>query len=70
MSPWIRVEERLPERGTNVLITYEAFGERLVTEAYCLVSAWRWRTGDAVVELDGRRVVSWMPLPEPDGRTL
>jgi hypothetical protein len=62
MSEWIPVNERLPEEGVTVLITwnghidlgkYEEHEWWWLAEAFC--DYWK----------EAGNVVAWMPLPEP-----
>ena len=58
---WIRVEERLPDEGPNeVHVTVESDGKRSRGYGGSL--------NGLSYEAAKMRVISWMPLPEPDGR--
>lgn len=55
---WIPVEERLPEKRDNYLCTVECAGYRHRIIGHYNDPGW---TNDC----GGRKVIAWMPLPEP-----
>lgn len=65
-NKWISVKERLPEEGTECLVTvlhnepYSFKYEYKVTEAYY---AEYWGLFDD--DYEGARILAWQPLPEP-----
>lgn len=65
---WIRVEERLPDEGPNeVHVTVESDGKRSRGYGVYLNGRW-WSLNGLSYEAAKMRVISWMPLPEPDRR--
>lgn len=55
---WVSVQDRLPERFLQVLVTVEEDGEKFVEiDAY--------QVNDWCFFCDGAKVTHWMPLPEP-----
>lgn len=66
MNRWFLVEERLPNDGDAVLVTYISYTEKIPRSdgvAYFLNGKWYWNecfTEDVIVE-----ITAWMPLPPP-----
>lgn len=55
---WVSVQDRLPERFLQVLVTVEEDGEKFVEiDAY--------QVNDWCFPCDGKKVTHWKPLPEP-----
>ncbi len=64
MGEWISVEDRLPERGQNVIAFSESDGIVILT---CFRSA-GWKeviTKENAQIIITHEVTHWMPLPEP-----
>lgn len=62
---WIPVEERMPEKGKAVLVTYSGYrsGKRFSNAtAYYLFGDWRWSVTNSIARV---KIIAWMPLPEP-----
>lgn len=57
-SPWISVEERLPEEGQKVLVLIEYMGSMQIHEHVYWVES-NWAHGYS-------RVLGWMPIPSFD----
>ncbi len=61
MSDWIKVEDRLPEEGVSVLVSYHGLGP---TIAYPIgtkgILQWWHSAGHHAIN-----VTHWQPLPEP-----
>ena len=73
MPQWIRVEERLPERNGEYIVTACDEGEpydeiiwndTVVVCAEYYKGCWTWEENSTEYSLDGI-VTHWMPLPEP-----
>ena len=68
MSEWISVEDRLPEEGQKVLVSFIWFESRERGNAVLLYGNYddhNWRTADDGSELDYSVLVThWTPLPE------
>lgn len=67
---WISVEDRLPNRGINVLI-WDAGGDTIYTADH-IQNIPQWSTEDGVYFHGSGydRITHWMPLPEaPEGLT-
>lgn len=58
---WIRVEDRLPESGKDLILAMEYKGEIIVLVGYQYESQWRGIHGGEIVG----NVIAWRPLPEP-----
>lgn len=55
---WVSVQDRLPQRFLQVLVTIEEDGEKFVEiDAY--------QVNDWCFPCDGKKVTHWKPLPEP-----
>ena len=72
-AQWIRVEERLPERNGEYIVTACDEGEpydeiiwndTVVVCAEYYKGCWTWEDNSTEYSLDGI-VTHWMPLPEP-----
>ena len=68
MDQWIKVEDKLPQKGQEVLCMVE-----LEFEGYVPVIRWRSVYDEAVVDRNGFniypheiRVVAWLPIPHYD----
>ena len=68
MGKWVKVEEKLPQKGRHVLCIVE-----LELDGYVPVIRWRSVTGDTVTDKNGFviyqnevRVVAWLPIPHYD----
>lgn len=70
---WIRVEERLPERNGEYIVTacderepYDEiiWNDTVVVCAEYYKGCWTWEENSTEYSLDGI-VTHWMPLPEP-----
>lgn len=62
---WIPVEERMPDKGKDVLVTYIGYnsGGRFSNgTAYYDFEKWWWSVTDSIVKV---KIIAWMPLPEP-----
>lgn len=59
---WISVADKLPDDGTNVLVTTEYAGKRYVTAAHRHGPFW---LGSESHEVLLGEVVAWTDLPEP-----
>ena len=62
---WIPVEERMPDKGKDVLVTYIGYnsGGRFSNgTAYYYFEKWWWSVTDSIVKV---KIIAWMPLPEP-----
>lgn len=58
-SPWISVEERLPEEGQNVLVLIEYMGSMQINEnTYWKTDKWTFGSET--------EVLAWMPIPSFD----
>lgn len=58
-SPWISVEERLPEEGQNVLVLIEYMGSMQINEnTYWKTDKWPFGSET--------EVLAWMPIPSFD----
>lgn len=59
-SPWISVNERLPEEFEKVLVLYKYNGIPMIqTDTYCGKINGDWKFGDD-------KIVAWMPIPSFD----
>ena len=61
-SPWINVNERLPEKFEYVLVLFEYEGVLMVqTDVYFggINGDWEWKFGEC-------KVLAWMPIPSFD----
>lgn len=70
-SPWISVEDRLPEDGlidpiawnvTNSVVALTSNGNAIVTKRRwnCTLKTWEWKGSHTFVN----SIVKWMPIPE------
>ena len=70
-SPWISVEDRLPEDGlidpiawnvTNSVVALTSNGSAIVTKRRwnCNLKTWEWKGSHTFVN----SIVKWMPIPE------
>lgn len=70
-SPWISVEDRLPEDGlidpiawnvTNSVVVLTSNGNAIVTKRRwnCNLKTWEWKGSHTFVN----SIVKWMPIPE------
>lgn len=57
-SPWISVEERLPEYEGKVLVLYEYEGEMQIQELFYI--------GEKRMVFGSSEVLAWMPIPSFD----
>lgn len=57
---WISVKDRLPELNEDVIICYEWTG-RFSGHTYREITC----TTMKECEVDGNRIIAWMPLPDP-----
>lgn len=57
-SPWINVEERLPEYEGKVLVLYEYEGEMQIQELFYI--------GEKRMVFGSSEVLAWMPIPSFD----
>ena len=57
-SPWISVEERLPDYEGNVLVLYEYEGEMQIQELFYI--------GEKIMVFGSSEVLAWMPIPSFD----
>lgn len=57
-SPWISVEERLPDYGKEVLVLYE-YGGKILIQQSCYLGEIDWGFGSS-------RILAWMPIPSFD----
>lgn len=66
-SPWISVEERLPEpengsQDSGLVLTYNTYG--IIVGFYCHEEAlWYYSDGEEIVLYDSE-ITHWVPLPE------
>lgn len=58
-SPWISVEERLPEEEKEVLVLYEFRSVFMIQEDFYFGQGERWNWG-------GNKILAWMPIPSFD----
>ena len=70
---WIRVEDRLPERNGEYIVTAcdegEPYDEKIWNDTVVVCAeyykcCWTWEENNTEYSLDGI-VTHWMPLPEP-----
>ncbi len=59
---WIRIADKAPDEGTDVLVTTEYNGKRYVTAAHRFGPFWLGSESHEVLLGD---VVAWTNLPEP-----
>lgn len=57
-SPWISVEERLPDYEGKVLVLYEYEGEMQIQELFYI--------GEKIMVFGSSEVLAWMPIPSFD----
>ena len=65
LAEWISVEERLPEEGTRVLVTYISAVDNKTLCSDGIAEwdeTWRWSLDFSKVEV---KITHWMPPPEP-----
>lgn len=55
-SPWISVEDRLPEEGKEVIVLYEYVSTLMVQTSFYHKQYEVWRFGDS-------KIIAWMPIP-------
>ncbi|MFV0325349.1 MAG: DUF551 domain-containing protein [Bacteroides xylanisolvens] len=55
-SPWISVEERLPEEGQEVIVLYEYVSTLMVETSFYHKEYEVWCFGDS-------KIIAWMPIP-------
>lgn len=66
---WIPVEERLPDFGEIVLVTYigltsnKEFSGKMAYLSYN--GDWYWNSDRYIAEIVRVKITAWMPLPEP-----
>lgn len=58
-SPWISVEERLPEEDKEVLVLYEFRSAFMIQEDFYFGQGEQWNWG-------GNKILAWMPIPSFD----
>lgn len=64
VGEWIPVEERLPDKGKDVIVTYIGYntGGRFSNgTAFYDFGKWWWSINDSIVKV---KIVAWMPLPK------
>lgn len=57
-SPWISVEERLPNYKEEVLVLYEYEGRIQIQQSFYL--------GEKRLEFGSNKILAWMPIPSFD----
>lgn len=57
---WIKVEDRLPEPGVNVLALHRGYDKSTIKIEWLTFSGGAW-----IFDKAYGRVTHWMPLPEP-----
>lgn len=58
-SPWINVEERLPEEGQEVIVLYEYVSTLMTQTSFYHKEYEVWCFGDS-------KIIAWMPIPSFD----
>lgn len=61
-SPWVSVEELLPEDETDVLVRGESFGRDIFTVAGRFYGDWMSQETEEIISFEPTH---WMPLPTP-----
>lgn len=64
VNEWIPVEERLPDKGKDVIVTYIGYntGGRFSNgTAFYDFGKWWWSINDSIVKV---KIIAWMPLPK------
>lgn len=64
VNEWIPVEERLPDKGKDVIVTYIGYntGGRFSNgTAFYDFGKWWWSINNSIVKV---KIIAWMPLPK------